>query len=130
MPLFGLQPIIARDRVRYVGEPVAIVVADDPSVAESAAEQVYIDIEELDPVLDSEDALAGEVVIHAAGTNVTVDWEIGDGDADAIFAGAAVIVSERFHEHRQARCNAASRPAAWSRRLEPTAVSPCGGPPR
>ncbi len=100
VPLFGLQPIIARDRVRYVGEPVAIVVADDPSVAESAAEQVYIDIEELDPVLDSEDALAGEVVIHAAGTNVTVDWEIGDGDTDAIFAGAAVIVSERFHEHR------------------------------
>ena len=87
--------------MRYVGEPVAIVVADDPSVAESAAEQVYIDIEELDPVLDSEDALAGEVVIHAAGTNVTVGIrEIGDGDTDAIFVGAAVIVSERFHQHR------------------------------
>ena len=49
VPLFGLQPIIARDRVRYVGEPVAIVIATDPSVAESAAEQVYLDIDELDP---------------------------------------------------------------------------------
>ena len=65
MPLFGLQPIIARDRVRYVGEPVAIVLATDPSVAESAAEQVYLDIDELDPVLDSEEALAGDILIHS-----------------------------------------------------------------
>src|SRR5262249_1911647 len=100
VPLFGLQPIIARDRVRYVGEPVAIVVATDPSVAESAAEQVYLDIEELDPVLDSEDALSGDVVIHTGGTNVTVDWEIGDGHRDAIFAAADVVVSARCHEHR------------------------------
>jgi CO/xanthine dehydrogenase Mo-binding subunit len=100
VPLFGLQPVIARDRVRYVGEPVAIVVATDPSVAESAAEQVYLDIDELDPVLDSEDALAGEVLIHAAETNVTLDLEIGDGDVEAIFAGADLVVSERFREHR------------------------------
>ena len=40
------------------------------------------------------------VVIHTGGTNVTVDWEIGDGDADAIFAEADLVVSERFHEHR------------------------------
>jgi aerobic carbon-monoxide dehydrogenase large subunit len=100
VPLFGLQPIIAHDRVRYVGEPVAIVIATDPSIAESAAEQVVIDIDELDPVLDSEDALAGEIVLHAGGTNVTVDWEIGDGDTDAIFAAADVVVSARFHEHR------------------------------
>ncbi len=100
VPLFGLQPIIARDRVRYVGEPVAIIVATDQSVAESAAEQVYLDIEELDPVLDSEDALAGEVLIHDSGTNVTLEMEIGDGDVEAIFAGADLVVSERFREHR------------------------------
>ncbi len=100
VPLFGLQPIIACDRMRYVGEPVAIVLATDPSVAESAAEQVYLDIEELDPVLDSEDALAGEVLIHSGGTNVTLDWEIGDGDTEAIFDGADVVVSARFCEHR------------------------------
>jgi len=101
VPLFGLQPIIARDRVRYVGEPVAIVVATDPSVAETAAEQVFLDIDELDPVLDSEEALAGEVLIHEGGTNVTLDLEIGDGDdVDAIFAGADLVVSERFREHR------------------------------
>ncbi|HEV2590886.1 MAG TPA: molybdopterin cofactor-binding domain-containing protein, partial [Gaiellaceae bacterium] len=100
VPLFGLQPIIAGDRVRYVGEPVAIVIATDPSTAESAAELVYVDIEELDPVLDGEDALAGETLLFDGGTNVTVDWEIGDGDVDALFAAADVVVSERFHEHR------------------------------
>ena len=100
VPLFGLQPIIARDRVRYVGEPVAIVVATDPSTAETAAELIVVDIDELDPVLDSEDALADEIVLHDGGTNVTVDWEIGDGDVDAIFASADIVVSERFHEHR------------------------------
>jgi carbon-monoxide dehydrogenase large subunit len=100
VPLFGLQPVIARDRVRYVGEPVAIVLATDPSVAESAAEQVFLDIEELDPVLDSEEALAGDVLIHSGGTNITLDWEIGDGDVDAVFAGADVVVSARFREHR------------------------------
>ncbi len=100
VPLFGLQPIIARDRVRYVGEPVAIVIATDPSVAESAAEQVYLDIDELDPVLDAEEALAGDILIHAGGTNVTLDMEIGDGDVEAFFAGADLVVSERFYEHR------------------------------
>ena len=51
-------------------------------------------------MLDSEDALAGEILIHAGGTNVTLDWEIGDGDVEAIFAGADLVVSERFYEHR------------------------------
>ncbi len=100
VPLFGLQPVIACERVRYVGEPVAIVLATDPSVAESAAEQVLLDIDELDPVLDSEAALAGGILIHSGGTNVTLDWEIGDGDTEAIFAGADVVVSARFREHR------------------------------
>ena len=100
VPLFGLQPVLARDRVRYVGEPVAIVVATDPSVAESAAEQVHVEIDELETVLDSEHALAGEVLLHAGETNVTLDMEIGGGDVEQIFAGADVVLSERFHEHR------------------------------
>jgi aerobic carbon-monoxide dehydrogenase large subunit len=100
VPLFGLQPVIASDRVRYVGEPVAIVIASDPSVAELAAEQVDLEIDELDPVLDSEDALSGEVLLHAGGTNVTLEFEFGDGNVEAIFAGADVVISERFREHR------------------------------
>ena len=47
-----LQAPLAADVVRYVGEPVAVVVADDPYVAEDAAELVSVDLEELEPVLD------------------------------------------------------------------------------
>ena len=101
VPVFGLQPIIASDRVRYVGEPVAIVVASDPYIAETAAELVLVDIDELDPALESGDALRGEILLHPdAGTNVTLDMEFAGGDADAVFAAADVIVSERFREHR------------------------------
>jgi carbon-monoxide dehydrogenase large subunit len=101
VPLFGLQPIIASERVRFVGEPVAVVVAVDPYVAETAAELVYVDIEELDPTLDAEDALSAQVLLHPeAGTNVTLEMEIGGGDVDAIFAAADVVLSERFREHR------------------------------
>ena len=53
------QPLLARSRVRYVGEPVAVVFADDPYQAEDAAEQVMIEIEALAPVL-STDAAPGE----------------------------------------------------------------------
>ena len=49
------QPVLARDRVRYVGEPVAAVFADDPYVAEDAADLVALDIEELPVLLDAAD---------------------------------------------------------------------------
>src|SRR5882672_6383687 len=50
------QPLLARSRVRYVGEPVAVVFADNPYQAEDAAEQVMIEIEALDPVLSTDAA--------------------------------------------------------------------------
>ena len=48
----ALQPVLAQDRVRYVGEPVAIVLAEDPYLAEDAAELVVVDIEPLNAVVD------------------------------------------------------------------------------
>jgi len=50
------QPLLARGRVRYVGEPVAVVFAEDPYAAEDAAELVVIEIDELAPVLSTDDA--------------------------------------------------------------------------
>ena len=50
------QPVLARGRVRYVGEPVAVVFADDPYRAEDAADLVTVEIEELPPVLSTDDA--------------------------------------------------------------------------
>jgi aerobic carbon-monoxide dehydrogenase large subunit len=74
-----LQPVLATDRVRYVGEPVAVVVADDPYVAEDAAELVTCDLEALPVVLDARD---GEVLT----------LERGYGDADGAFDRAAHVV--------------------------------------
>src|SRR3954470_7076272 len=52
------QPLLARQRVRYVGEPIAVVFAEDPYQAEDAAEQLVADIEELPPVLSTDGAPA------------------------------------------------------------------------
>jgi CO/xanthine dehydrogenase Mo-binding subunit len=51
----ALQPLLARDRVRYVGEPVAVVVAEDAYVAEDAAELVALDLDELPAVATVEE---------------------------------------------------------------------------
>lgn len=102
VPEWGLQPVIASDRVRYVGEPVAFVVATDPYLAETAAEQAWIEIDEEDAVLDALDSLEGGVLLHPeVGTNVNLEARFAGGsDVDELFAAADVLVSERFYEHR------------------------------
>ena len=87
-----LQPVLAADVVRYVGEPVAVVVADDPYAAEDAAELVDIDIDEEPAVLDSAEAMApGSPRLFPAG-NVAADFTLGYGDVDAAFRRAARVV--------------------------------------
>src|SRR5499427_5782643 len=83
------QPILARDRVRYVGEPVAVVFATDPYVAEDAADLVTIEIAEL-PVLLSADAEPGEFS-PGRNTEPTIVRQ-GYGDVDAVFARADTVV--------------------------------------
>ena len=78
-----LQPPLAREEVRYVGQPVAVVCAEDPYLAEDAEELVGIEYEEREPVLD---ALAGEA------SECTV-LRRGFGDVDGAFARAAHVVS-------------------------------------
>jgi carbon-monoxide dehydrogenase large subunit len=93
-----LQPPLARDRVRYVGEPVALVVADSRYVAEDAAEQVAVDYATLPAVLDAEAALAeGAPVLHeAAGTNRADLLQVVLGDPDAALGGAEVRIRRRL----------------------------------
>jgi aerobic carbon-monoxide dehydrogenase large subunit len=102
IPGWGLQPIIASERVRYVGEPVAVIVATDPYLAETAAQQVWVEIDEEDAVLDAIDALEDRVLLHPdQGTNVNVDMRFAGGvDVDALLARADIVISERFYEHR------------------------------
>ena len=85
-----LQPVIAADRVRYVGEPVAVVVATDPYVAEDAAELVAVDIEPLPVRLDL-DAPDGPEPLFAIG-DLVADLHAEFGDVDARFARAAAVV--------------------------------------
>jgi len=84
-----LQPILAVDRVRYVGEPIAIVIAEDRYVAEDAAALVAVDIDVLEPFLDVS-AGDGEQ-IHDAGNLITT--LVGEyGDLDAAIAAAEVVL--------------------------------------
>ncbi len=83
------QPILAQDFVRYVGEPLAVVFADDPYRAEDAAELVFAEIEELEPCLDPT-AAPGEF-LPGIGTEAAV-IEKGYGDLEDAFAAAHAIV--------------------------------------
>ena len=96
-----LQWPFARDRVRYVGEPVALVVAEDRAIAEDAAARVAIEYAMLDAVVDVERAVEDRVLVHeAAGTNVATSYTAARGDVDAAFAGAAYTRRETFRCHR------------------------------
>ena len=76
------QRILAGERVRYVGDPVAVVIAEDPYLAEDAAELAFVDIEPLEPVLQawSPEAIAPLTLEHE------------HGDIEAAFAGAHRVV--------------------------------------
>src|SRR6476659_6386972 len=95
-----LQLPLATDKVRYVGEPMAVVVATTPYIAEDAANLISADIEDLPPVLTWEQAGDRPVLIHdGAGTNIS-SVEVGRGDADAAFKAAYYVRRERFTVHR------------------------------
>ncbi|HWN36355.1 MAG TPA: xanthine dehydrogenase family protein molybdopterin-binding subunit, partial [Pseudonocardia sp.] len=86
------------DKVRFVGEPVAVVVATDRYTAEDAAELVTVDYQPLDPVVGARAALAeGAPLLHdAAGTNVATDRTFSFGPVDAAFAAAAHVVEGAY----------------------------------
>ncbi|HWH05039.1 MAG TPA: xanthine dehydrogenase family protein molybdopterin-binding subunit [Gaiellaceae bacterium] len=98
----ALQPLLARDRVRYVGEPVAVVVAEDAYVAEDAAELVVLDLEELDPVADVRAAVPAAPLHDDLGGNVVDTFPLAYGDIESAFAAAAVVVRETLRMPRDA----------------------------
>jgi CO/xanthine dehydrogenase Mo-binding subunit len=93
---------LAVDKVRYQGEPVAAVVAASPQIADDAAELVQVDYEPLDPVIDAEQALNDQSVLHeSAGTNRVWNGVFEYGDVDTAFRDAAYVVNiDRMHFHR------------------------------
>jgi CO/xanthine dehydrogenase Mo-binding subunit len=112
-PAFHDQPILALEKVRHVGEPVAVVLAADPHVAEAAAGLVVADCEELPAVYDEVEAFDGKVIVHdvlkPAGTfpdlkhlagrrdtNVALDYHLRYGDVDQAFAAADRVFEHTF----------------------------------
>ncbi|MGH7305615.1 MAG: xanthine dehydrogenase family protein molybdopterin-binding subunit, partial [Candidatus Rokuibacteriota bacterium] len=92
-----LQPPLAGDRVRYVGQPIAVVVAADRVTAVDACELVEIEYDVLPARIDIDDA---EPLLFAEG-NVADSWTTTLGDVDAAVRGGACVVSERFYVGRQ-----------------------------
>jgi carbon-monoxide dehydrogenase large subunit len=94
--------VLARDRLRYVGEPFAVVIADTRELGEDAAELIWPDAEPLEHVSDAEVAAAdgAPLLFPAIGTNVAHRFEHG-WDHD-VLAGADVVVRGRFVNQRLA----------------------------
>jgi CO/xanthine dehydrogenase Mo-binding subunit len=111
-PAFHDQPVLAVDKVRYVGEPVAVVLASDPHVAEEAVHLISAEYEELPAVYDEVEAMTSKAIVHDAlrpagtfpdlkhlkgrkNTNIALDFRLRRGDAAKAMKGA-----ERVFEHR------------------------------
>ena len=97
------QPILAADRVRFVGEPVAAVVAASEEEAEDIVDLIGIEFGNATPVIDARDALApGAPQIHAeAPGNVILEGQFKTPEFDAVWNGAHKIVKVEARSHRQ-----------------------------
>ncbi|MGH2672271.1 MAG: xanthine dehydrogenase family protein molybdopterin-binding subunit [Actinomycetota bacterium] len=97
-------PLLAEDRVRFVGQALAVVVADSRYRAEDAAALVEVDYDPLPPVSSLQDALRPDApILHDGWTdNVAARFTVRAGDVEAGLGSADVVVQERFESQRQA----------------------------
>jgi len=95
------QPLLATDKVRFAGEPIAVIVARDRYAAEDARDVATPEIEELEPLVDPWRAIAGDAPpIHEGRTNLVVDTAQEAGDVDAALEAADVVVERTFRTPR------------------------------
>ena len=100
---FTPQPLLAEDKVRYVGEPVALIVAETPGLALDAAERVHVDYAPLPAVTTSAQARASGAPLLSLNVpgNLCFEWHAGDGAAvAAAFERAVQVVSLAVGSHR------------------------------
>jgi carbon-monoxide dehydrogenase large subunit len=92
---------LARDAVKHVGDPVAVVLGDDRYAVVDAAEDVIVEYEPLPVITDPEAALEGGPFVHEQfSSNKVHEWSLSGGDLDAGFADADVVVERRVVNHR------------------------------
>ncbi|WP_298211737.1 xanthine dehydrogenase family protein molybdopterin-binding subunit [Ferrimicrobium sp.] len=104
------RPVLATDRVRYVGEPYALVLATTPQAAFDGAELVFADFTPLEALIDPEESMKDLVTLFPGSTNVFAS-SAATKDPD-LFAGADVIVTERLINQRLAPCSLETRAMA------------------
>jgi CO/xanthine dehydrogenase Mo-binding subunit len=112
-PAFHDQPILADGKVRFAGEPVAVVLAADRRIAEEALGLITAEYEDLPAVYDEVEAAAGHVIVHdelkpaatfpdlqhlkgRRGTNVALEYKLERGDPQTAFATAAYVFKHTF----------------------------------
>jgi CO/xanthine dehydrogenase Mo-binding subunit len=112
-PAFHDQPILAAGEVHYVGEPVAVVLAADPHVAEAAAQLIAAEYDELPAVFDEVEAMTSQAIVHdvlkpahmfpdlkhlqgKTNTNVALDFRLRRGDPAGAFAQADHVFEHTF----------------------------------
>lgn len=117
---------LAKDRLRHVGEPVVMVVAESRYIAEDALADIFVDAEPLDAVVDLERALEPDApVLHPQlGTNLAANLVQRHGDYDSARAQADLVISRRFVYDRGAAAALENRAVAalWDERVEELTV--------
>lgn len=97
------QPVLADRKVRYVGEPIAVVLADTPALAEDALEHIDLDIESLPPITGRDQAEAmPSLLFEDHGSNAAITWSAFKGDANEAFRTADYVRRETFSIQRHA----------------------------
>jgi CO/xanthine dehydrogenase Mo-binding subunit len=116
-PAFHDQPILAHEKVRFVGEPVAAVISTDPHIAEQAVQMITAEYEELPAVYDEVEALTSNVYVHdqlkpahtfadlkhlkdAKNTNMALDYRLRRGDFDKAYAAAEHKFEHEFRTQK------------------------------
>jgi CO/xanthine dehydrogenase Mo-binding subunit len=116
-PAFHDQPILADGKVRFAGEPVAVVLAADRHIAEEAVGLITADYEELPAVYDEVEAMTSDVLVHAelkpaatfpdlahlkgrSGTNIALDYRLRRGDVEAGLAAADRVLEHTFRSQQ------------------------------
>lgn len=90
--------LLASGKVRYVGEPIAMIVARDPYSARDAADLVVVDYEPLPAMVDPYRAMESDIKIHEpAEKNIAFQRSLGCGDPDKAFSSASTIISEKLY---------------------------------
>jgi len=116
-PAFHDQPILAHEKVRFVGEPVAAVIATDPHIADQAVQMITAEYEELPAVFNEVEALTSDVYVHdqlkpagtfadlkhlqnAKNTNVALDYQLRRGNFEKAYAAAEHKFEHEFRTQK------------------------------